>query len=211
MRPLRLVEEKRKKKGKTTGQKYNDLPYSISLVVFCRWRQCAISCGHIGTLGPPGECDWTCASFGLPESTTQTGNRSVQPLLHSSRQKVPMLNNGRPFPKIAPSHVGLDPHLIHDSLGQSEPTVQTASRSVQPFSHRWPQSVPILYNGPPLHPRLKIAPSHGESGPQSNTWLPESTRVLNPNGISIGSSVFAGHTDRPTDWPTDRPTTLLGR
>jgi len=42
----------------------------------------------------------------------------------------------------------------------------------------------------------------GESGPQSNTWFPGPTRVLNPNGISIDSAVFAGLTsvtDRPTD------------
>jgi len=32
----------------------------------------------------------------------------------------------------------VDPHLIHDSLGPSESTTQTASRSVLPFLHRWP-------------------------------------------------------------------------
>jgi len=32
-----------------------------------------------GTLAPPGECGWTCASFGPPESTTQTANWSVEP------------------------------------------------------------------------------------------------------------------------------------
>jgi len=51
---------------------------------------------------------------------------------------------------------------------------------------------------------LKIASSHGESGFPSNTWFPRPTRVLNPNGISIGSAVFAGLTgvtDRPIDGP----------
>jgi len=63
-----------------------------------------------GTLAPPGKYDWTCASFGPPESTTQTANRSVQPFLHSSRHKVPILYNGRPFPqKIAPSRGGIWP------------------------------------------------------------------------------------------------------
>jgi len=37
------------------------------------------------------------------------------------------------------------------------------SRSVQPVLHRWPQSVPIPYNGTPLP--LIIAYFHGESGP----------------------------------------------
>jgi len=61
-----------------------------------------------------------------------------------------------------------------------------------------PQSVPILYNGP-----LKIGPfPWGDLDPPSNTWFPGPTRVLNPNGISIGSGSFAELTtvtDRPTD------------
>jgi len=49
--------------------------------------------------------------------------------------------------KIAPSHgrtAYSGPHLIglHDSLGQSEPIAQTASRLVQPF-YSLTQSVPI--------------------------------------------------------------------
>jgi len=58
-------------------------------VVFTRWRE--------GTLAPHGEYDTTCASFCLPESTTQKVNWSVQPFLHSWWQKVPILYNGRPF------------------------------------------------------------------------------------------------------------------
>jgi len=51
--------------------------------------------------------------------------------------------------------------------------------------------------------------SHGGSGPPSNTWFPGPTRVLNPNGISIGSTVFAGLTsvtDRQTDHATQSVT-----
>jgi len=52
----------------------------------------------------------------------------------------------------------------------------------------------------------------------SNTWFPGPTRVLNPNGISIGSAVFAGLTsvtDRQTDLlqtdrQTDRPRYSVG-
>ena len=43
------------------------------------------------------------------------------------------------------------------------------------------------------------------SEPPSNTWSLGSSQVLNPNGISIGSAVFAGLTsvtDRPTDHAT---------
>jgi len=72
----------------------------------------------------------------------------------------------------------------------------------------------------------RIAAAHGQcSGirqvaqvctPPSTCFL-RPTRILNPNGISIGSVVFAGlttvtdiQTDRQTDRPTDRQTTLLG-
>jgi len=41
-------------------------------------------------------------SLGPPESITQTASRSVQPFLHSSRQTVHILYNGRPFPKNCP-------------------------------------------------------------------------------------------------------------
>ena len=95
---------------------------------------------------------WICASFGLPECTAQPKRQINQfshfCTVHSLRQKVPILYNGRPFlPKLSRLMGDLDPYLTHDSLGHSEPTIQTASRSVQPFSHRWPKSVPILYIG----------------------------------------------------------------
>ena len=99
------------------------------------------------------------------------------------------------------------PHLIHDSLGQSEPTIQTASQSVQLISYRWPQSVTILYNGRPFTPKLPL--SMGGSGPPFNKWFIGPTRVLHPNGILISSAVFAGLTsvtDRQTDRPTDHAT-----
>ena len=85
-------------------------------------------------MAPPGENDGTCNSFSPPEPTTQTANQSVQPFLHSSQQKVPILYNGRPLIQKLPLPMGdMDPHLIHGSLGQSESSTQTASRTVQPF------------------------------------------------------------------------------
>ena len=50
-----------------------------------------------------------------------------------------------------------------------------------------------------------MAPSVNASGLPSNTSFLEPTQVLNPNGISIGSAVFAeltSVTDRPTDHAT---------
>ena len=43
-----------------------------------------------------------------------------------------------------------------------------------------------------LSPKLPFP--MGLSGPPCNTWFHGPTRVLNPNGISIGSAVFAGLT-----------------
>ena len=67
--------------------------------------------------------------------------------------------------------------------------------------------ISLRYMGHPFSPQN--CPSHGGSGPLSNTWFPGSIRVLNLNGISIGSAVFAGLTsvtDRPTDRLTDHAT-----
>jgi len=89
---------------------------------------------RVGTLAPPGKYNWSCAFFGPPESTIQTTNRSVQPILHSSRQKVPIPTISSSFPQIAFDGVIWTP---------------------------------------------------------SNIWFPAPTQVINPNGISIGSTVFA--------------------
>ena len=127
------------------------------------------------TLVPPGEYDWTCASFSTPESRAQMANRSVHPFLLSSRQKVPVLYNGGPFPRKLPLLVG----------------VVTPIYFMIPWGRLSPQC--------PM----------GGSGPPSNTWFPGPTRVLNPNGISIGSAVLAGLTsvtDRPTDHATQSVT-----
>jgi len=82
---------------------------------------------------------WTshliCNSFSPCKPITQMAYWLVQLFLHSSPQSVPILYNG-PLPsplKIAPSHGGSGPHLIHGSLSPPEPTTQIASRSIQPF------------------------------------------------------------------------------
>ena len=56
--------------------------------------------------------------------------------------------------------------------------------------------------------RQNITPFLEGSGPYNS--LPGSTRVLNPNDISIGSAAFAGLTS-VTDRQTDRQTTVVGR
>ena len=62
-------------------------------------------------------------------------------------------------------------------------------------------------------PPSKLPIPMGDLDPH-NTWFPGSSRVLNPNGISIGSAVFAALTsvtDRQTDRPTDRSTDHASR
>jgi len=55
------------------------------------------------------------------DSASQMASSSVQPLFHSSPQKVPILNNGRTFPRIllSLSMWDLDRHLIHGFLAHS--------------------------------------------------------------------------------------------
>ena len=77
---------------KVIWQKTASRPRTDSSVVFARWRQCAVSCGHIGATW---QIRLNFASFCRPESTTQITIRSVQPFLHSARQKVPTLYKHR--------------------------------------------------------------------------------------------------------------------
>jgi len=62
---------------------------------------------HESTLAPPGEYDWICVSFGPPKFTIQRANRPVKTLLHSSRQKVPIIYNGRAYAPELPLQMGI--------------------------------------------------------------------------------------------------------
>jgi len=58
--------------------------------------------------------------------------------------------------------------------------------------HTLQQRVPILYSGLDNSPKLLL--SVGDLDPHLiNTWFLGTTRVRSPNGITIGSAVFAGH------------------
>jgi len=81
-------------------------------------------------------------------------------------------------PKIAPSNGRIWTPSNTGFLGPFWAHIETASWSLQLFSHGWPPSVPILFNGPPPSPI--IAHSHGGS----NTWFLGPIWAHNPNGMT---------------------------
>ena len=129
------------------------------------------------------------------------GKSIGSPVLAQLTAESPYAYNGLFFPSKLPLPMG----YLDSNLGPLKYSTQTASRSVHPCLHRRPQSVPILYNGTPLPPSKLPLPMR-RSGSPSNIWFPGPTRVLNPNGISIASAIFAGLTS-----VTDRQTKLLGQ
>ena len=160
---------------------------------------------HKGTLAPPGEYDWTCASFGPLESTTDTANGLVQSFLHSLWQKVPIIYNGRPLStSIVPSHLDrprntwcFRPIRVHNPNGTSIwfSRLCTDDRGETLYLYF---TVVCLFS-------VKIAPSYVGIWTSLNTWFIGPTRVQNANGNLIVSVVFAGLTDWQSDRKTDRP------
>jgi len=99
------------------------------------------------------------------ELMLSSSHRSLQPKRQIDRfsrfctahgRKSLYFTMGDPFPKFAPSHGVSGPHLTHDSFGHYGPTIQTASRSVQPFSHMCPQC-PYTLPWAPLSPKLPLS------------------------------------------------------
>ena len=165
---------------------------------------------HKGTLVPSGKYDWTCTSTEVHNPNVKLiGSAVFAQLIAESPytlQWVPLSS------KIAPSSGGCGPHLTHDSLGPSKPTTQMASRSVQPFLHSCPQSVPMLYNGMPFPPS-KVPPPMGDLDPyliHGFLGLPESSTQMASWSVQPflqGSLVWL--TDRPTDRLTDHTARLV--
>jgi len=91
----------------------------------------------------------------------------------------------------------LGPIRAHNPNGISIGSTVFAQMTVEyPYTLQWDARSPSQKKPLPM----------GGFGPPSNTWFPRPTQVLNTNGISIGSAVFAGLTS-----VTERQTTLLGR
>jgi len=81
-----------------------------------------------------------------------------------------------------------DPWLLRPTRVQTPNSIAIGSAvfSLQNSQLR----VAMLHNSPPLF-LLLIDPSHEGSVSPSNTWFLGPTQILNPNGIWIGSAVFA--------------------
>ena len=165
----------------------------VDSVVFARWCQCALPCGHISAT-------WRTrlnSCFLWPTRVNNPNGKSISsavfaqlrvecrrvhwchltntiefvlPSAHPSPQHKRQIHRCSCFctahsrkslyftmadPKNSPLLWGnLDPRLTRDSLGgPSEPTTQTASRSVQPFLHRCPQCPYTLQWDAPFPPK----------------------------------------------------------
>jgi len=105
-------------------------------IIFNRLCQCALPIGHIGTTWRIRLNLCFLRPTQVHKTTTQTTNRLVQPFLHSSWQKVPIIYNKCPFPPKLPLPMARSgPQVIHGSVGPPESSTQTASRSDQLFLH----------------------------------------------------------------------------
>jgi len=113
------------------------------------------------------------------------------------------------FPKIAPSHTGSGRPSntwffarirVHNPNGISIGCAVFAQMTAEcPYTLQW--DAPFLLS--------KLPVPIGGSGPPSNTWFSGPTRVVKPNGISIGSAIFARLTS-VTDRRTNRPLYSVG-
>jgi len=138
---------------------------SISLAVFAQCRRVSS-----GTLAPPSQYDWASASYGPSESTTQTVNRSVKPFCTAHATTSLYFTIGVRFPKNCPFPWRSGPPCNTWFLGPIRAHKPNGISIVSAVSAHITSEFPYtLQLGEPFP--LKIAPSHGGSGPPSNTWL----------------------------------------
>ena len=166
-------------------------------VVLPGWRQYALPCGHIGAIW----WIWLKLFFLWPTRVHNPNSKSIGSAVSAqlTAESPCTLQWATLSPKIAPSHWGSDswflgPVQAHNPNGimiRSAVFAQVTADSLY-FTVRCPLP-------------LKIASFCGGIWTPFNTWFPGPNRVLNSNGILIGSGVFAGLTS-VTDWTTDRPT-----
>jgi len=155
---------------------------------------------HIGDLNPHTDT-WFLGSIRL---RIPNGISIGSAKKHSSRQTVPNTWQWAPWPKKLPFPMGdLDPYLIGPYIvpwADLESSIQTSSRSVQLLCNVHGKAFLYFTMERPFPKNCPFA--WGSRPPPSNRWFLGPTRVLNPNGISIGSVIFARLTtvaDQQTD------------
>jgi len=111
---------------------------TASSIIFARLCQCALPLWDIGTT-------WRIRLnlrflILCPNRVHNPNGKSIGSAVFAQfMAKSPYILQWAPLsPKLSLFMGDLDPRQIYDSLGPSETTAQTASRSVQPFLHRWP-------------------------------------------------------------------------
>jgi len=146
------------------------LPQMDGLIVFAKLHHCALRGGHIAPMCPQGRAHWRNLANMI---------ELVLSVVHPSPQRkrqidwfghfciaLGRVSSGMPghilFPNNCPFAWWIcTTYLVHNFLGPYKLITQTASRSVRPFLHSSPPSIPVLYNGTPLF--QKMPPSHGEN------------------------------------------------
>jgi len=143
----------------------------------------------------------THGSLGPPDWAFQTSSRSVQPHLHSSWQKVPILHNGHPFPPKLP-------YLMHDSLAHPSPQLKWHLDQFSRFCSVHRTVSPYFTVGCPIPSKLPQAPSHGGSRPHGCFGPPKSSTQMASQSVQpfLQGSLVTTVIDKPTDQPTDSPT-----
>ena len=94
-------------------------------------------------------------------------------------------------------------------LGPIQAQNPSSTLLVQPSLHRWPKSVPILYNRMPFP--LKIAPFHGVSEPHLNTWFLGRPKSSTQTASRLVQPFLQGSLEWQTGRQNDRQTMQLGR
>jgi len=162
-------------------RKTASLPQTDGSIVLARWRQCAHMGGHIGVTWP---IQLNLCFLRLTRVHNPNGKLIGSAVI---AQFTPEGPNGRPFPRKLPILVGdldpqsnswfLEPDRAHNPNGITIGSAVFLHVTADcPYTLQW---VPLSPN-----------PSHGGSGPPSNTQFLRPIRAHKPNGIPIGSAIF---------------------
>jgi len=139
---------------KVIWRKTTSLPQTDGSIVFARWRQCTHMGEHIGATWRIrlNLCFLQHAGVHSPNGKS-IGSAISAHLTAESPYTLQWATLSR---KRDPSRVGIGIPSISWFLEPDRAHNPNCITIGSAFSHRWPQSVPILYNGMPLYP-LKIA------------------------------------------------------